>query len=195
MKVTDEAANINRSFAGKFSVNLLPKEILLQRTQSSKLALISKLSIGMLVILVFLASATLALRIAQGVQLKGAKHSVVLAEDKISSLKGKEEALIALKQRLISIKKLSSQDAKIKAIFNLVVYLTPPGVQINEASVDQNGNMGLVLASTDLSSFNTMVGNLGNKEKNGDMIAKVDLSSLSLTKDAVYRFALKITPR
>ena len=179
----------------RLAINLLPLEIILSRKQYSKFSLISKISVIALVVLVFLTSATLALRFSQTFDLKKAEQGLAMAEGKVGTLKDREGQLAALKKRLDSINSILGGDEKRKEIFNLVVYLVPPDIQILEVSVDKNGNMFISLSSSSLSSITTLFDNLGDKEKNSDLISKVDLDGLSLGRDSVYRFSLKIVPK
>ena len=179
----------------KISVNLLPQEILLQKGQRSKLLLINKISIFTLVVLVFFTSATLALRLIQGSALQKSQQSLVYAQDRVTSLKDKEQQIFLLKDRLDSIQSLSDLDVKRREIFNLVVFLTPPDIHILEISVDKDGNMNISLVSPSLSSIGTLVSNLGNQEKNSNLISRVELQGLSIGKDFVYRFSLRIVPK
>ncbi|MBI4037369.1 hypothetical protein HY385_03020 [Candidatus Daviesbacteria bacterium] len=176
------------------AINLLPKDVIARNKYGVKLPLVTRISIGLLIALVFFASAALALKIVQNIQLKGARNNLALAESKVGALKNKEESVVALKQRLASIKNLSSLDAKRKAIFNLVVYLTPSDIRISDVTVDRNGNMTVLLTSPTLASVETLVSNLGNKEKNAGFISKVDLDNLTLGSGSTYQLSLKITP-
>jgi len=63
---------------GGISINLLPQDIILQRKQSSKLVLVNRISVGVLVTLVFFTSATGALRIMQNSELKEATGWLML---------------------------------------------------------------------------------------------------------------------
>lgn len=184
-----------RMVESKLSVNLLPPEILLQRKQSFKLSLANKLSIVLLVTLVFFSSVTLAFRLIQNAQKETAENNLVLAETRMSGLKPREEEAILLKGRLASIEKLLGGDVKRKAIFNLVVYLALPDMQISEAAVDSQGNMSISMVSQTIESFDNFLSNLSSQEKNFGMVQKVHLESLSMGRDAAYRFALKITPK
>ncbi|MFH0937168.1 MAG: hypothetical protein V1808_02660 [Candidatus Daviesbacteria bacterium] len=179
----------------KISVNLLPQEIILQRKQGSKLNIVSKVSIITLVIFVFLTSVTLALRISQSFDLNSAKNGLVRAEGQVNSLKGPEQQAIVLKQRLSSIKALLGGDSKRKEIFNLVVYLTPADIMISEVTVDKNSNMSLTLQTSNLASIETFLSSLGDEEKNSGLIKKVTLEGLSLGRDSIFRFTLKILPK
>ncbi len=195
IKAPAKQPNKESSHITKLVVNLLPNEILLQRRQSSKLALINKISVAALVSLIFFASATLGLRISQNMSLKNAEQNLAYAKEKVSSFQDKEAAAVVLKQRLSQIKTLMGADSKITTIFNLIVYLTPVDVQITEASVDKNGSMIMTLTTSSLPSLETLISSLGNKEKNSDLVSKVELQGLSLGKDSIYRMVLKITPK
>lgn len=176
-------------------VNLLPAEELYRRKQSFRLALINKLSILLLTVLIFLTSTALVLRLTQNLQLKGVQNNLAKAETKVAGLKGKEEQAFILKERLASISKLLGGDSKRKAIFNLVVFLTPAEIMFSEVTVDRNGNMNLSLSSPTLASVETLISSLEDRGKNSDLIAKVNLEGLSLGKDATYHFSLKIVPK
>lgn len=178
----------------KLSVNLLPQEILIERIQSSKLSLINNISIALLIVVILLTSATLGLRFTQNLELKAAQDNLVQAENKITSFKDKEVTLLSLKQRVASIQGLIGGDDKIKSIFNLVIFLTPADIQITEATVDKNGAMSLSLSTRNISSLESLILSLGDKEKNSGLIAKVDMDGLSLGRDGLFRFALKIVP-
>lgn len=176
-------------------INLLPSEVILSRKQRSKFALISKISVIVLITLVFLTSTTLALRFSQTFDLKKAEQGLVMAEGKVVTLKDKESQVIALKKRLESIAAILGGDAKRKAIFNMVIFLIPPDIQVLEVNVDKNGNMNLSLSSSSLLSIQTLVDDLGDSEKNSNLVSKIDLDGLSLGRDSVYRFLLKIVPK
>lgn len=183
------------SLASGILVNLLPTEELQKRKHSVRLALINKISIGILAALIFFTSAAFALRLSQNFELQNAQIGLARAEAQVTNLKGKEEQAFILKERLAAISNLLGGDSKRKAIFNLVVFLTPTDILISEASVDRGGNMNLSLKSPTISSIETLISNLGNKEKNADLIAKVSLEGLSLGKDSIYHFSLKIIPK
>lgn len=177
------------------SINLLPSEIILQRKQSDKVSLVSKLSIGGMILLVFLTSATLALRVSQNMAVKQANANLAYAEGKVSSLKGKEGQVVLLKQRLEDIQSFAGGDAKKKAIFNLLISLTPSGIQISELSLDNKGVVIVNLESDSLNSINNFLTDLVSPEKNLDLISKIDLDNLALGKNRRYFLSLKITAK
>ena len=176
------------------SVNLLPKDVILQRRQNSKLSIVNRLSVGLLITLVFFTSATLAVRIMQRTQLQNVQQGLVYAQEKVQNLSGKEEQVIILKNRLDAIGSLMGGDSKRKEVFNTVIHLTPLDLQVIEVLVDKNGIMTISFSGSSLPSIKELLANLSNKE-NGLDPAKINLEGLSLGKDSVYRFTLKIIPK
>lgn len=179
----------------KLSVNLLPREIIIQRTHNSKILFINKLSIVALVLLVFFTSSAFTIRFAQSKELSGNEKNLALAQEKVTGQQVKEQNLIFLKQRLDTIKTLKSGDTKIKTIFALVAYLLPGDIQVTTASVDKAGNMSIALNSPSLLSLETLISNLGDREKNNDLIERVDMDSLYLGRESMYKVSLKITQK
>ncbi|RJP46029.1 MAG: hypothetical protein C4584_02325 [Armatimonadetes bacterium] len=177
-----------------FGINLLPQEVLVERQHGAKLNLVNKISVTVLVAMVFLTSLVITVQLSQNSQLKKVKGNLVYAEGKVIDLKSKEGQVITLKNRLGLIQSFSKDDAKRKEVFNLVVYLMPLQIQINELSLDKSGYMTISLSSSSLSAIDELIVNLGNQEKNAGMISKVSLENLSLGREGKYNFVLKITP-
>lgn len=177
------------------SVNLLPAEIILQRQHKSKLILFGRISIVFLILVILTTSVLIAFRVIQAAELSKSNKDLVFAQTKVNSLADKEKQWLIFNKRLSSINNVLGSDMKRKAIFNLVIYLIPETVKISEATLDRSGAMSLSLNSVSLSSVESFFTDLGNKEKNSDMIAKVELSNFSLGKDGIYYFALRIIPK
>ncbi|MDO8429127.1 MAG: hypothetical protein Q7S88_00675 [Candidatus Daviesbacteria bacterium] len=176
----------------RIKVNLLPAEILIERKKSLKLTLLNKLSISMLVILLFLASASLALRFTQSEKFKNINENLVFAEGKVTSLKGKEAKVVALKQRLRSIDTLLSADSKIREIFDLAVS-SSSGVDILDVSISKNGNMTISFSSDNLEGIEGLIINMINKGREKNLISEIFLEGLTLGKDGFYKFELRVT--
>lgn len=179
----------------KVSVNLLPPEILLQRKHDSKLIVANKLSILVLIILIFFTSATIALRLAQNNQLQSSREALASAQNVVTGLGSKEESLLVLKQRLGQIDTLLGEDTKRKSMFNMLVSLTPSDVGISEVSVDKNGAILASFNSFSLPSVETFLEDMTDSQNSSDLIKKIDLEGFSLSKGNVYRFSLRIMPK
>lgn len=180
------------SSKGKISINLLPPEVIFQRKQSSKLSLVSKMSIAMLVVLIFFTSATFALRISQRSQLQEAQQGLVSAQEKVSRLQGKGAQVAALKQRLSSIQTLMGSPSKTQKVFNVIAPLLPADINASELAIDEKGNIDMLASSPSIVSINNLISDLSNKDKTSNLISRIDLTSLSAGKDSVYRFGLKM---
>ena len=83
------------------SINLLPKELVEKGKKSVGLNLLNKISVLVLVTMVFFASITLSLRLMQRINLQTANDNLVLAESQNSSLGEREAQLSLLKEYLV----------------------------------------------------------------------------------------------
>lgn len=176
----------------KISINLLPQAVLQERIQSTKFSLVNKISIGILIAIILLTATILLLRINQNQESNQVNNEVKIAEDKIISLHDKEAVVFALKNRLDAISSKLGSDEKVKSMFNLIVYLTPPDVVLYDATVDKKGTITASFTSSSLTSINKLFSTLSNKETNFNLISSIDLSGISLGKDSIFRFSLRI---
>lgn len=177
------------------AINLLPPDVLREQEHRGKLSLINKISVSVLVLLTFFTSVTVALRVAQSSELSKTTDNFAYAQEKISTLKDKEEQLVILKQRLSMMQSLIGTDLKKKALFNLILYLTPLNTQITDLSIDKKGTIALSFNTDSLSNVDKLIGDLASKEKNSDLITKIDLDSFSSGRNGLYYATLKITPK
>lgn len=177
-----------------FLINLLPEEILIQRRHSYKIVLINRVSIAFLVVILIAAAFSLVLKINQANNLKRSEEEYTTAKDKIMGLQSKEADLLILKNRLSTIQSSLGADTKRKAVFNLVTSLSS-GMQINDLTVDKNSNMTISLSTASAVEIEKLLFDLSSKERNSDLISKIDLGGLSLGKDNIFRFNLKIIPK
>lgn len=184
--------DVSNAQLNKISINLLPHEVLLERVQSHKTNFVNKISIGILIIVIAVTAVVAIFRIIQNNEVARVNNQVAVAEKNLMAEKSKEEAVAALKSRLTSIQGLLGSDEKIKAMFNLILFLTPPEITMSDVTVDKNGTVTASFSSTSLASIDRFFADLGNKEKNSGLVSRVDLDGISLGKESAYRFALKI---
>lgn len=165
---------------------------MLERLQSHKSALVIRISIAVLIFVISITVVSLFLKVSQNKEIEDTNNQTQTAENNLVAERNKEEALFALKNRLNLIKSLSGGDEKVKSMLSLIIYLTPPEVDLYDASVDKNGTIAASFSSKSLSAIDNLFTNLSSKEKNSNLISEVDLEGISLSKDLTYRFALKI---
>lgn len=173
-------------------INLLPPETLLLNRQSYRLKLINRISMIFFVVLVFFTSLTLVLRILQNTKLKDANNNLVQVQAKVAAFKDQEGYAVVLKQRLGSIQKLT-EGSKTVAVFNLISALVPSDTTLSAFGIDKNGNIKLSAISSSSDSLETFINNLSNREKNSDLVSKIDLDTLALGRDGSVRYSLKVT--
>lgn len=176
-------------------LNLLPEDVLVERKQNSKLILVNKLSIGVLVLIILITVGVITLRLSQEAPLKTAQQDLSSVQAKVNSLKEREEQLLTLKQQLSLINTLSGGDIKKRAFFNLMALSLPAEMTISDLDVDKTGKVTVTLSTTSIQSMETLLANLTNKERNSDLVAKIELDSLALGKEGLYRFSLGMAPK
>lgn len=178
----------------KLMINLLPPEVVMMEKQASKLSLANRFSIGALLVLVGLTSATFGIRFIQNNVLNEKNQSLVYAQNEVSNLKDKEGYAVLLKKRLDTIEKLSSDNKRVDTFLN-VLNLVPSDIQISLISVERDGTVLVSAVSPTTSSIDTFLAVLQDKNRNGDSIQKVELRNLSRGRDGLYRYDINITPK
>lgn len=177
----------------KIVVNLLPNEIVIERVKLAKLANINRLSIGILVALVVLSAGIFSLRFTQNGEVVHITQSLAAEEQKITSLKDKESQVIVLKQRLGDISKLNKGDEKITDMMNLIVGATPIDVEITDVAISKEGNVTVTFSSPSNEKIEELIDNLLTQGGEIGLLSKINLEGVSLGKDGIYRFGMRIT--
>lgn len=175
------------------SINLLPTETTVLQQKSLKARKIKLLSVVSLLVLFFLASLTVTLRILQTQTISRLQVSAKASEEEISSLRDKESTLVLLKDRLDQIEKIKALPSKQKDIYMLVVGKLF-SANVSSVSIDNLGNLTLSTVASDTTALTNLLTILSNDE-NFEKIAEVSVDSLSRGRDSVYRMSLKITAR
>ena len=178
----------------KFSINLLPDNIIMMDKQASKLTWANKFSVATLLVLVTLTSATFGIRFIQNSAIDKDNNGIVLAQNQISDLKSKEAAAVLLKKRLSSIQALGSDNKK-SDLFTHLSSLAPADTQLSLISVGKNGQMVISASVTSIASFENYLSELQNKDKTSDLVAKIELENLTKNRAGLYQYDISITPK
>lgn len=182
-------------YKNNLNINLLPREVSEKQKKSAGLSLLNRMSVGLLIVMAFFAAVTLSIRLLQKINLESTSQNLALAQSKVGSLGEREVEVALIKEYLSSYKSLSTSDEKKKAVFSLVAFLAPSDILFNDISISRDGNTVVSASSSSLTSIDKLLSDLTNKEKNSDLIARVDIDGLTLGKDSVYRFGLKIVTK
>ena len=141
----------------RLSINLLPIEYTGLQKQYEKFYKVQAFSIAIILILGFLASITVALRVFQSQQVRVAQADLDNFTNKVTNLKPKEASLVILKNRLSTIDQISSLPSKQRSLYVLVNKLLPASLQISSISIEASGDMLLTIVSPDYFSIDNLL--------------------------------------
>ena len=177
----------------KIAINLLPIEFTQAELKRTKFYKIQAIGVIVILLMLFLASLSVALRILQSQNIKGVQTQVSAQEDKISQLKVRQASLLLLKNRLTTISQYLNIPSKSTTMFQLLDKLIPASVSINSATVDKSGNVIIAGLVPDSQTLDDMITALTDKD-NASSIKEVSLDTISRGRDGVYRVSLNIKP-
>ncbi|MBI2330341.1 hypothetical protein HYU94_03045 [Candidatus Daviesbacteria bacterium] len=160
----------------KISINLLPP-------------------VTVILLLVFLTSLTLALRILQSNNIVLSQVKLTKAEEKVSGLKNTQASLFLLKNRLTTIKEYFGVPSKQSSIYQLIEKLIPESVITNAITVDKSGEVVFSALIPDSVSLDLLINSLTGKESNEGKIEEISIESLNRGRDGAYRVGFKIKPK
>lgn len=187
--------NIKNKPMAKISINLLPSEMKEKEIKQQNFNKIQFAGIGVILIMIFLASLSAALRILQSHSISLAQEQVTQLQQKVAGLKETQESLFLLKNRLSVIDKYLGVSSNQSFIYNLLERLIPDSVVINAMTIGKTGEVVLLAITPDSISLDTLITNLTTKDSNEDKISKVSIENLSRGRDGFYRTSFKITPK
>lgn len=176
----------------KISINLLPVEFSVIQEREKRFYKVQAISIAVLLLLIFLASTTVALGYLQSKQVKQAQSDLSSAENLVSGLKDKESSLMALKNRINNIQQIQKDPSKQRTMYNLIDSLIPSNITVNSISIDKGGDVLISAVFRNISLFDDFVENLVSKEKNEGRITTVGIENLSRARDGQFRASFKV---
>ncbi len=178
----------------KIAINLLPLEFTQAELKRAKFYKVQTIGVGVILLMVFLSSLSVALRILQSQSIKGVQTQVSAQEQKIEGLKDRQVSLLLIKNRLSVINQFLANPSKQAGMFLLLDKLIPSSASINSTTIDKNGEVSILALLPDSQSLDNMINNLTDKDQNGGQISQVSIDSISRGKDGIYRVSLKIKP-
>ena len=174
------------------TINLLPEEFITDQIKKAKFYRVQSFSIVCLLLVFFLSSLIVSLRILQSQRIKQIKGKISDIEQRIGGEGVKEGSLVTLKNRLTTINQYLGQPSQQSAVYQFLDKTIPPQVVINSLSVDKTGDVSLSLSIPDLVSLDGLISSLTNKEKEGNKISEVTIDTLSRSRDQIYKLTLKL---
>lgn len=175
-------------------INLLPAEFLAVEKEYQKFKKIQLVCIALVLVLAFLSSATVALRVLQSQKVATAQEQLDQLTNKVTGYKNKEAQLLILKSRITALQSLSEVPSKQKSLYNLILQLIPREVVVSGVSIDNAGNLAISLLVPESISLENLLNNLTSKEKNEGKIKEIQVDNLTRTRDGVFRTNLSLKP-
>lgn len=176
----------------KISINLLPPEIKADERKKAKFYKVQFSGVVIILVMVFLASLTVALRILQSRRITEVQAKLSQSERRVSDLKATQGTLFILKDRLTTINQYLGVSSKQTSSYRLIEALLPSSVIINSVSIDKTGEVTLLAILPDSTTLDNMINNLITKETNEGKIGQVSVDSLNRGRDGLFRTSLKM---
>lgn len=179
----------------KISINLLPPEFNAEQIKRTKFYKIQAVGVIVILVMTFLASISVALRILQTQNINEVKAQLSQEEQKIENLKDRQASLLILKNRLATINSYLGVSSQQAAIFNLINQLLPTSVSVTSLSVDRLGSVLISAVVPDSLTLDETISSLISEEVNQGKISGVAIESLNRGKDGIYRLSIKVKPK
>lgn len=178
----------------KISINLLPLEFKIEENKRTKFYKIQSIGIAIILLMIFLSSLTVALRILQSQKISQIQKSLSQTEQKISGFKETQASLLLLKNRLTTINQYLGVPSKQSQLYKLITDLLPSSVNINSISINKSGEISAVALTDNEEVLDQLIADLTSTKKNENKISSISIENLSRGRDGTYRFSFKIKP-
>jgi|SRR3990167_9204003 len=176
------------------SINLLPFDTALKQKKQRKFRLVQVISTSIFIVLVFLASGAVSLRILQSQDIKKIQTEVKAHENDITAQKDKESGVLVLKSRLDIISKYIGKVSKQVSNYKFISEETPESVDVSSISVENNGSMRISVLATNSQALDGFIEGLISTEASV-IFSKVEIETLSRGRDATYRANLRLVSK
>lgn len=176
----------------RISINLLPPEFLAEELKRTKFIRVQTIGVGIILVMIFLASLTVALRILQSYSISQIRSKLDQVEEKVLSLKNRQASMVLLKNRLVTIDKYLGETSIQNNMYTLLDKLIPESVIVTSLSVDKGGNTTIIAGVSDSTTLDNLMSNLTLSDINEGKIKRVDIESLNRGRDGFYRLSFKV---
>lgn len=179
----------------KISINLLPPEFRAEELKRAKFYKIQAIGVVIVLMMTFLTSTTVALRILQSHNIQQIQTRFSKAEQKVLGLKNTQASLMLLQNRLTTINQYLGVSSKQTSMYQLIDKLIPQSVSVNAITVDKSGQAVFTALVSDSQALDNLMTNLTSLETNENKISQVQVESINRGRDGIYRISFKVNPR
>lgn len=179
----------------RISINLLPEAFKIEELKRAKFYKIQTLGVAIILVLVFMSSLVVALRILQSQNLGQIQKKLADTQQKITGLKDAQASLLLLKDRLIAINQYVDHPSKQVQMYSLASELLPKSISISSISVGGSGEILVLGVATDGNAVDKAIADLTLSETGKEKIAQVSIDGISRGREGIYRLTFKIKPK
>ncbi|MBI2040339.1 hypothetical protein HYT18_04670 [Candidatus Microgenomates bacterium] len=179
----------------KLSINLLPPEFNAEQVKKTKFYKIQAAGVAAILVMSFLASISVALRILQSQNIRQVQAQVSQEEQRIDGLKNRQASLLILKNRLTAINRYLGVSSQQSVIFNLIDQLLPSSVSVTSLTVDRSGGVLISAVIPDSLTLDETIAALISEDANQGKISRVEIESLNRGRDGIFRLSIKVKPK
>lgn len=172
----------------KISINLLPEDFRAEEVRKTKFYKIQAIGVGIIMVMIFLSSLTVALRILQSQNIEVVQAQVSQSEQRVIDLKDRQTSLTILKDRLVVINQYVGKPSPQAASFRAIEKLLPPSLVVTALAVTKTGEVLIVGLISDAISLDNFITDLTT-------IGSLSIENLTRSRDTLYRVSLKIKPK
>lgn len=176
----------------KISINLLPLEYATEEIKKAKFYKVQLLGVVAILMVVFFASLTVALRILQSKNLREVQATLSQEEEKVTLLKDRQAALFVIKNRLSTVNQYLGVTSKQVSTYNMLNQLLPPQLAISSLSVNRSGDAFVVAMASDYLTLDNLVSSLVSKDERSKKISQMSIDTLTRGRDGIYRISFKL---
>lgn len=179
----------------KIAIDLLPLEFRAEEVKKAKFVKIQTIGVSIILLMVFLSSLTIALRILQTKQISLVQAQLNQSENRINNQKTTQASLVLLKNRLTTINQYLGTDSKQSQMYKLIAKLLPSAVTISSISVSKEGEVVILATAANGEALDALINNLTSANSNQGKIKEVSAETINRGKDGIYRLTFKIMPK
>ncbi len=165
---------------------------MVEEIKKAKFYKIQTIGVGIILIMIFLSSLTVALRILQSYNISQIQGKLSKIEDRVSGLKNRQASLVLLKDRLTSINKYWGQPSKQSNMYSLLDKIIPTQAVITALSVEKTGDATISLVVSNSDILDNLISGLLLQDTDQSKINKISIENLNRGRDGTYRLSLKI---
>ena len=177
---------------GLISVNLLPAEFILEQVKKQKFYKIQYIGISVLLLVFFLSSLTISLRVLQSQKNGQIQQQFTELTQRVGTVKAKEDTIVGLKARLATISQYSDKPSTSNILYHFIDQTLSSQVAIDSFAISPNGEISLVLVLGDVGVLDNLIQTLSNKPPDNIHIDQMSVDNIGRSGDNSYRLSLRL---